>query len=329
MSKNLKVIAEFCQNHNGDIDILKNMVWTAAENRATHAKIQTIFSDDLSKRDRFENGVITADGKVEVIKRPYQLEYDRLKNLELTYSEHELFIKECDKAGIKPLTTLFNIDRIKDIKSLGFDSIKVASYDCASFPLIESLSKNFNEVVVSTGATYDDEIQKSVDILKRSNVNFSLLHCVTIYPTLLKQFHLSRMQILKQMTDSVGFSDHSLVVRDGIKGTLCAIYLGAEIIERHFTVLKADETKDGPVSINKKHLKYISEFVNLSKEDQLLTLNELKINIKELEGDKNRVLSEEELLNRDYYRGRFINKSNNKVVFNWEDNARELLNYSG
>ena len=89
-----------------------------------------------------------------------------------------------------------------------------------------------------------------------SDVNFSLLHCVTIYPTQLKQFHLSRMQILKKMADSIGFSDHSLVVRDGIRGSLCAIYLGAEIIERHFTVLKADETKDGPVSINKKHLKY-------------------------------------------------------------------------
>jgi N,N'-diacetyllegionaminate synthase len=329
MNNNINLIAELCQNHNGDISILKEMVWAAAENGATHVKTQNIFAEDLSKRDRFENGVINSNNEIEVIKRPYQEEYDRLKKLELSYEDQLLFIEECKKANVEPLTTLFNIDRIADIKALGFKSIKVASYDCGSFPLIEALSTNFQEVIVSTGASYNNEIEESINILKKSKVKFSILHCVTIYPTNLNQFHLSRMEFLYSLSNSVGFSDHSLAARDDIKGSLCAIYLGATTIERHFTILASDQTRDGPVSINKKQLNKLKNFSNLSKENQLSYLNELGINIKELQGDKDRVLSKEELLNRDYYRGRFINKIDNNIVYNWEDSARELLNYKG
>ena len=222
---------------------------------------------------------------------------------------------------------MFNLDRINDIKELGFKSIKVASYDCASLPLIESLCKNFQEVIVSTGASYDNEIISAANILKKSEIKFSILHCVTIYPTSLNQFHLSRMKFLKNMSDSVGFSDHSLVARDGIKGSLCAIYLGATTIERHFTILEPEQTKDGPVSIGKEQLKKLQEFSKLEKEDQLIYLNSLDIDIKTLQGDENRELSGEELLNRDYYRGRFINRLDNKVIYNWEDSARKLDNY--
>jgi len=329
MNNNINLIAELCQNHNGDISILKEMVWAAAENGATHVKTQNIFAEDLSKRDRFENGVINSNNEIEVIKRPYQEEYDRLKKLELSYEDQLFFIEECKKANVEPLTTLYNIDRIADIKTLGFKSIKVASYDCGSFPLIEALSKNFQEVIVSTGASYNNEIEESINILKKSKVKFSILHCVTIYPTNLNQFHLSRMEFLYSLSNSVGFSDHSLAARDDIKGSLCAIYLGATTIERHFTILASDQTRDGPVSINKKQLNKLKNFSNLSKENQLSHLNELGINIKELQGDKGRVLSKEELLNRDYYRGRFINKIDNNIVYNWEDSARKLVNYKG
>ena len=85
----MKFIAEFCQNHNGDFETLKKMIWTAAESGATHGKIQTIFADDLSYRKEFEEGLIDYNGNIKIIKRPYGEEYNRLKNLELTYKEHD------------------------------------------------------------------------------------------------------------------------------------------------------------------------------------------------------------------------------------------------
>lgn len=314
----MKLIAEMCQNHNGDFDILKQMIEAAAEGGATHAKIQNIYASDLAMRQEFEEGQVDASGKVLCIKRPYQSEYDRLKLLELTVKEQEMFILECRKYGMIPLTTSFNIQRISEIADLGWRSIKVASYDCGSLPLIEKLSDSFDEIIVSTGATYNDEIEKTAKYLQQSQKQFSLLHCVTIYPTPMEQMHLRRMTFLKQFCDSVGLSNHSLTSRDGVKADVAALYLGAEVLERHFTILPEDQTRDGKVSIRKEHLAEIVTFNDLSESDKKAYIEEKIPEFDVMLGDENRTLSHEELLNRAYYRGRFCNKFGGKQVFNWE-----------
>ena len=312
----MKIIAELCQNHNGDFEILKEMVYSAKESGADYAKIQTIFPDMLTYRERFEKGVLI-DGITKSIKRPYQTEYDRLKSLELSIEQQTEFIKICQQNDIKPLTTAFNIDSIKIIKSIGFKEIKIASYDCGSVPLLEKVKANFNRVFVSTGATYDDEIREAAKVLQYSD--FWLLHCVTIYPTPLKQFHLTRMRFLNQFTSKVGWSDHSLVDRDGIKGTIAAIYYGAQVIERHFTTIDPKMSKDGPVSINPVQLKELKFASNLSKQELHNYLLEMYPNFADTLGSQDRILSELELLNRDYFRGRFANKdSSGKVTYNWQ-----------
>lgn len=325
MSSTLKIIAEFCQNHNGNTDILRRMIDEAAEGGATHAKIQTIFAEDLSFRDEFEEGKAGPDGKVQTIKRPYKPEYERLKGLELTYEQQRKFGEDCRAAGMIPLTTAFNLTCVPHIAQLGFQSVKVASYDCGSAPLLELLTKHFKEVIVSTGASYDEEILAAANILKEASVDYSMLHCVTLYPTPLDQMHLARMQWLKRFAPTVGLSDHSLVSRDGIKACIAAIYLGAGVVERHFTVLPEDQSRDGRVSIRAEHLRALRKFSALSKPDQKSYISE---NIQEFEstiGQETRSLSHEELLNRAYYRGRFCNKVEGAQIFNWQDEAKHLI----
>ena len=150
----MRLIAEFCQNHNGDFDILRRMIWEAAEGGATHGKIQTIFAEDLSFREEFEEGAETTDGRTITIERPYRPEYERLKKLELSFEQHEQFIRECERARLVPLTTAFNITCIPYLIKYGWRSIKVASYDCSSRPLIERLSRHFDELIISTKAGY-------------------------------------------------------------------------------------------------------------------------------------------------------------------------------
>jgi N,N'-diacetyllegionaminate synthase len=315
----IKIIAEFCQNHNGDWNILKEMIEQAAEAGATHGKIQSIFVEDLTNRERFENGK-EENGRTSIIKRPFQPEYDRLKKLELTYKQHEDFIEACKKGGLSPLTTAFSTGSINMLKELDWAEIKVASYDCASETLIKELSNSFENIIISTGATYDHEIEKTAQILTSRNVQFTFLHCVTIYPTPLNEIHLNRMNSLKKYTPSIGLSEHTLVRRDGIKASLAAIFEGAEYIERHFTVLAEDQTKDGPVSIRKEHVEELVKFSELSKEDQRLYLNEKVSEYPTMLGSTDRVLSHEELLNRDYYRGRFATQSEGNIIYNWEEN---------
>lgn len=321
----MKLIAEFCQNHNGSMDILKQMIWEAAEGGATHGKIQTIFADDLSYREEFERGCDDANGNVLIIKRPYQPEYARLKGLELSFDQHEQFIRECERAGLIPLTTAFNLTCIPEIRDLGWRSVKVASYDCGSTPLIEALAATFDELIVSTGASYDEEIENTARLLKARGVRHTLLHCVTIYPTPIDAMHLNRLDYLRELSPSVGLSDHSLTSRDGVKADLVAIHCGADTIERHFTVLHPDQTRDGKVSINKKHLRQIVEFAAMDRSAQESYILEHIPDYGVMMGQRSRSLTHPEMLNRAYYRGRFCNKRNGRQIFNWEPEARGLV----
>jgi N,N'-diacetyllegionaminate synthase len=316
-----KIIAEFCQNHNGDFDLLSQMVEDAAESGATHGKMQTIFADTITYRPQFENGLVQG-GKVKSITRPYLDEYQRLKGLEISNTETEKFINLCKENGLIPMTTCFVKSHVNHLADIGFRSIKVASYDCASFPLLRDLADKFDEIVVSTGATFDDEVEYAANILKGKN--FSMLHCVTLYPTPLEEMHMARMAWLRTLSPSVGYSDHSLVSKTGIVASKAALALGADIIERHFTILAANETRDGPVSINKEQLKELSNFSKLSIADRLVKMDEDHPEWKVVIGQGKRKLTSEELLNRDYYRGRFASPrketvSGTRMIYNWED----------
>ena len=323
----VKLIAELCQNHNGDFKIVKEMVDAAVEAGATHVKIQHIHVRNLTFRPQFEEGS-EFKGKQMSIKRPFEPEYNRLKGLELSKSESKQFVDYVKSKGAVPMTTCFSRDSIQDLIDEGYESVKVASYDCASYQLLRELAANFKEVIVSTGATFNNEVEKASAILKESGVDYSMLHCVTIYPTPLSEMHLAKMDWLKGFTETVGFSDHSLVERDGVLASKAAIAAGAEVIERHFTILEKDETKDGPVSIKPHHMRELADFAILSKEEQAAEMEAALPNWKsELRGDVNRKLSDAELLNREYYRGRFASPRINGVndskymIFNWEETA--------
>jgi N,N'-diacetyllegionaminate synthase len=310
------IIAEFCQNHKGDLGLLKEMVWAAAEAGATYAKVQSMLSSELTHRERFETG-IWESGRQLAIKRPYAPEYERLKPMDLSNEAHVLFAEECARAGIKPLTTIFTRARIAFVASLGWEAVKVASYDCASAPMLQELKSHFKHLFVSTGATFDEEIEAAARLL--AGHSFSFLHAVTIYPTPLSELHLARLEWLRRFTPSVGLSDHTLVSKDGLKAAVVAMSLGAQVIERHFTVLPADETKDGPVSIRSHELKELVEFSRLS-EAELCEYVEREIpEHGELLGLAHRPLSPIELLNRDYYRGRFASLVGGEWVYNWEE----------
>ena len=312
----MELIAEFCQNHNGDFGLLKEMVHAAKAAGCTYGKIQSISPDMVTFRERFENGLVE-DGVVKVIKRQYQAEVDRMAQLEITFDQQADFVQLCKKVGLKPLTTAFSRSSALRIKDVGFDEIKIASYDCASIPLLEDVSRLFDRIIVSTGATFDNEIELAAQTLEGSN--FSFLHCVTLYPTPLSEFNLARMRYLSKFTDSVGWSDHSKIATDGIKGTLSAIHFGAKLIERHFTILDEDKTKDGPVSINQEHASQIVAAANMTK-DQLTdllegTFPEYLMTL----GSEQRELSSQELLNRDYFRGRFGSPlEDGRHQLNWE-----------
>lgn len=317
--KKINYIAELCQNHLGKFDNIKKMTEKCVENGATTIKLQSIYTKNLSFRPEFENG-IKINNKVYRIKRPYEDEFKRLKKLEVSLKDFEKFIKLCNELNVEPSVTCFSRNDIKNLKSVGFKTIKVASYDCASFKFLKELKNNFNNLIISTGATYDDEILKASEIVKN---NFIFLHCVTIYPTPINEMHLNRINFLKNKFGKAGFSDHSLGFGKFKNiASKIAIYKGASVIERHITILDKEKTKDGPVSIYPEDIREIITFSKLSRDDQKYYLQEkYNINIKKSFGLSKRILSNKEILNRDYYRGRFssYDKKTKRMIYNWEE----------
>ena len=310
------IIAECCQNHNGSIDILKKQIHAAVENGADYVKLQAIRSSELTHRERFDQGEIDGAGIIRSIKRPFKQEYERLKKLDLTQEQEFWFAEECKRTGIASMATVFSINSAKELKDMGFEAIKIASYDCASYPLLREIKKYWSTLFVSTGATYDYEIHEAAKILNGSNYHF--LHCTTIYPTPLDDLNLRRMDYLRRYTPNIGYSDHTKVEETQLIASKIALALGASCIERHFTILDRDQTKDGPVSINPSELKELTLFAQLSRQEMIQQINKEYPNWEKTLGKSTRDLSHEELLNRDYYRGRFASLINGKHHYNWK-----------
>lgn len=313
-------IAELCQNHGGNKDQLKRMIKEAALAGSTHAKIQSIFSEDVTIRKEFERNSPTSS----YYSRPYIKEFERLKGLELSLEDHKFFIDNAYENGLIPLTTIFTKKSAEKISKLDWpiSVVKVASYDGMSYPLIDILASKFDHLIISTGACYDEEIIEVNKLLKDNHpeVKLTYLHCVTKYPQKVSDGRLLRINWLKQFSYSVGLSDHS--GRDfPIFLSKLSIYLGIDFLERHFTSASFNETKDGPVSVNNKELSNLVKFSRKNKEIQLEELiteyGQDLLNTALTHSPSMRTI--EEVQTRNYYRGRFASKNNDgSYDYNWQ-----------
>lgn len=317
------IIAECCQNHQGSRETLQRMIREAALAGARYAKIQTIFTEDLVPRGRFEEGLIEENGVMKTIRRPYAPEYERLHSLELSEDDHRWFIDACNNAGITPITTVFSRSRIPMLAALPWPErvVKVASCDCGSHQMIEELCAYFDHLIISTGGAYEEEIRRTAEIVRRQKKKLTLLHCVTRYPNPLHACNLRRMEWLRSFADEVGWSDHTHVERDGLIAAKAALALGADVIERHFTVLGAPDTKDGPVSITPALLADLCAYTALPQDEQrrLAQAGCSEEDWRMMLGEKQPPITHEEMLNRDYYRGRFASRVGEKYIWNWSE----------
>jgi N,N'-diacetyllegionaminate synthase len=309
------LIAECCQNHGGDRSTLARMVDEAAAAGADLVKIQAIRSSDLVRRERFEAEAVDEEGLRTAILRPFEPERERLAGLDLTEDDERYFVERCKAAGVRPMITIFTRFVAEHYRAMGFEVAKIASYDCRSVPLLEEVAAVFPDVVVSTGATFDDEIVRATEVFAPQQL--SLLHAVTIYPTSLDDLHLSRMEWLRQYCSRVGFSDHTAPAVAGLRAAQLALALGADLIERHFTVLPPDATRDGPVSIDPAELAELRAFADLSPEERRERIQRSWPDWRIGLGHRRRDLTRVELANRDYYSGRFAARVDGRVVDNW------------
>ena len=276
----MKIIAELCQNHNGDRSILESMIEYAACD-SDILKIQSIKADTLTKRKEYEDF------------RPYEGEFNRLKSIELSWEDEKFFIEKCKEHDVESMTTLFTPKHIDYFNSLGYDNLKLSGYSIPAFDYGKKLSDlNFKTLYFSASSLSLNELSKTVNNLKKMEIDFCLLGCTCVYPTPLEKANLQNIDFYKYYfnLDKIGYSDHSNPHEENLLTPKLAIFQGIDVLERHFTILKVDETRDGKVSMTPDMLSELRRFSNLTISEQYNELNEF---------------NKQQIFNHKYYRGRF------------------------
>jgi N,N'-diacetyllegionaminate synthase len=215
------IIAEIGINHGGSVELAKEMVAAAWESGADAVKIQSFITRDFlhPSHPSFQN-----DTNAEIPHEKEQEIWDFAKNM-----------------GINLFATPEEFRSLSFIKKQDPLLIKIAAMDFNYKELIQAAASTLKPIILSSGMSYLEDTLRAVRWVKETgNEHIIILHCVSCYPAPPESCNLMSIPFLKQVLDSpIGFSDHTI----GIHIPLAAIALGADVIEKHFTL---DKTMEGP-----------------------------------------------------------------------------------
>lgn len=241
------IIAEAGVNHNGNIEIAKEMVLAAKEAEVDIIKFQTAQVDSLVS----EYAEMAEYQKKNIGRVTSQREM--LKEIMLSYEEFVELAEFCDKVGIQFLSTPFDIESIHFLEKIGCKIWKVPSGEITNYPYLVEIAKTGLPVILSTGMCTIEEVEEAVAILTENGVpEITLLHCTTQYPAPYESVNLNAMVALqKHFNVNVGYSDHTL----GIEIPIAAVAMGASVVEKHFTLNRKMDGPDHKASLEPNELK--------------------------------------------------------------------------
>ncbi len=237
MRDRVLVIAEAGVNHNGDIQLAKQLIDVASEAGADIVKFQTFSASRLVTRTAKK-----ADYQIQTTGAE-ESQYEMLSRLELSEDMHRELIAHCATRSIGFFSTGFDIESVDLLVSLGQDRFKIPSGEITNLPYLRHIGQLGKTVILSTGMATLGEIEAAIEVLEQSGTpraHLSVLHCTTEYPTPMNEVNLLAMRSIHTAFGvAVGYSDHT----QGIEVAVAAVAMGATVIEKHFTL---DRTLPGP-----------------------------------------------------------------------------------
>lgn len=283
------IIAEVGVNHNGDIEIAKLLVETAYRCGADIVKFQTFDVDatvsKYAEMAEYQKKNLGAN----------ESQKEMLRKLTFTQGEFIFLAKYCKKVGIQFLSTPFDINSIvflDDIQNLW----KIPSGEITNYPYLVEVARTGKNIILSTGMSTMEEVDLAVEVLKENGAGkITLMHCTTNYPTPMKDVNLNAMLTMRSHCKCpVGYSDHT----KGIEVSIAAAALGAEVIEKHFTLDRNMKGPDHKASLEPNELETMVKAIR---------------NIEMAMGDGEKIPTESEKINMGVVRksiiaGRHINK---------------------
>jgi N,N'-diacetyllegionaminate synthase len=239
--KPVYVVAEAGLNHNGDIKLAKQLIEKAVECGADAIKFQTFKTEEF----------LTTNS-------PY---FDNFKNVELSYEEFGELNDYSKNMEISFFSAPFDLESATFLNKLDIPCFKIASSDLTNFPLIKNIANFGKPMIISTGLANMKEIEEVVELCQsQNNEQLILLHSVSNYPTLPDETNLKVIDSLKQKFDyPIGYSDNG----DSILVDIASVCMGANMLERHFTLDRKLEGPDHFFSITPTEFKELIQQIRI------------------------------------------------------------------
>lgn len=295
------IIAEMSGNHNGDIDRAIELLKAAKESGASAVKLQTYTADTITINHDSEEFMIRGglwDGS--------KL-YDLYEQAHTPWEWHNVLFAEAKKLGITIFSSPFDHTAVDFLESLNAPAYKIASFELIDLPLIRKVAATGKPMIMSTGNANLAEIEEAVAAAKGAGAtDIILLHCTSGYPTPASQANISTMAVMRDAFGvEVGLSDHTMDI--GV--SVAAVALGACVIEKHFTLARADGGPDSAFSLEKEELKSLVVNCNMAFEST---------------GSPNFVSTEAELKTKCHRRSLYVVKDIKKGEVFTEEHVRSI-----
>ena len=233
----LYVIAEIGINHNGSLELAKQLIDVAKDAGADAVKFQKRTIDLVYTKEMLDSPRESPWGNTQ---------RQQKEGLEFGSGEYDQINQYCKQIGIDWFASACDLDSQKFIKKYNLKFNKIASAMLTYKPLLEAVASEKKHTFISTGMSSIQAVDEAVEIFKKANCPFELMHCVSTYPMLDEDANLLRINSLRERYKcAVGYSGHEV----GLAVSMAAVALGATSLERHITLDRAMYGSDQAASI--------------------------------------------------------------------------------
>jgi N-acetylneuraminate synthase len=238
-------IAEIGINHNGKVDLAKKLIDMAHECGCNAVKFQK----------RTIDIVYTPEFLASPRKSPWgETQRSQKEGLEFGKQEYDEIDAYCRDKAIAWFASAWDVESQKFLQQYDLPYNKVASAMLTHRPLLEMIAGEGKHTFISTGMSTFEQIDEAVELFRKANCPFTLLHCISTYPCPDEVCNISMINALKQRYHCpVGYSGHDI----GLLPSIVAVTLGAEVIERHITLDRAMYGSDQSASLEKRGLQLL------------------------------------------------------------------------